>query len=156
MRRDGLPPAVIRNFERLFNDVLAGKTGVITEAEIEPLGEIDCFSKVTACNTTTEEGTRLLSKLAVVRLNGGLGTTMGLERAKSLLCVRDNLTFNDIIAHQLDELGKITGVAIPLVHMTSFSTDSDVQQAMKPYGDLSPAGLPQSFLQHRHPKIYID
>mgnify|MGYP002630134492 CR=1 FL=1 len=156
MRRDGLPPAVIRNFERLFNDVLAGKTGVITEAEIEPLGEIDCFSKVTACNTTTEEGTSLLNKLAVVRLNGGLGTTMGLERAKSLLCVRDNLTFNDIIAHQLDELGKSTGVAIPLVHMTSFSTDSDVQQAMKPYGDLSPAGLPQSFLQHRHPKIYID
>lgn len=156
MRRDGLPEAVIKNFERLFHDVILGKTGIITEAEIEPVAEIDCFSTVSVCNNALGEGTKLLGKLAVIRLNGGLGTTMGLERAKSLLRVKEGLTFNDIIAKQLQVLGARSGASIPLIHMTSFSTDADVKRAMEPYGDLSPGGLPVSFLQHRHPKIYVD
>jgi UTP--glucose-1-phosphate uridylyltransferase len=156
MRREGLPEPVIHNFERLFHDVLLGKTGIITEAEIEPVSNIDCFSSVSACSNTVGEGTKLLGKLVVIRLNGGLGTTMGLERAKSLLKVKAGLTFNDIIARQLQTLGGRTGVSIPLIHMTSFSTDDDVKKAMEPYGDLSPGGLPQTFLQHRHPKIYVD
>ncbi len=156
MRRDGLPEAVIKNFERLFHDVILGKTGIITEAEIEPLKEIDCFSQVSTCNNALGEGSKLLGKLAVIRLNGGLGTTMGLERAKSLLRVKEGLTFNDVIAKQLQVLGASCGHTIPLIHMTSFSTDADVKKAMAPYGDLSPGGLPVSFLQHRHPKIYVD
>ena len=98
MQREGLPEPVIHNFERLFNDVLLGKTGVITEAEIEPVADIDCFMKVSTCSNTVGEGTKLLDKLVVIRLNGGLGTTMGLERAKSLLRVKNKLSFNDIIA----------------------------------------------------------
>lgn len=156
MEREGLPEPVIHNFERLFNDVLLGKTGVITEAEIEPVADIDCFMKVSTCSNTVGEGTKLLDKLVVIRLNGGLGTTMGLERAKSLLRVKNKLSFNDIIARQLQSLGKRTGVSIPLIHMTSFSTDGDVKRAMELYPDLSPGGLPISFLQHRHPKIYVD
>jgi len=156
MRRDGLPEPVITNFERLFHDVLLGKTGIIREDEIEPVRDIDCFSAVSKCPDALGAGTKLLSKLAVIRLNGGLGTTMGLERAKSLLCVKDKLTFNDIIARQLQALGQRSGESIPLIHMTSFSTNTDVIKAMEPYGDLSPGGLPKTFLQHRHPKIYVD
>lgn len=156
MRQDNLPISVIKNFERLFNNVLDGKTGIITEDEIEPVTDIDCFSAVTACADTVGEGDRLLSQLVVIRLNGGLGTTMGLERAKSLLHVKNGLSFNDIIAGQLESIANRTGIEIPLVHMTSFSTDADVQAAMAKYGNLSPGGLPVTFLQHRHPKIYLD
>lgn len=156
MRQDNLPASVIKNFERLFNDVLHGKTGIITEDEIEPVAEIDCFSALTACADTVDEGKRLLGQLVVIRLNGGLGTTMGLERAKSLLSVKNGLSFNDIIAGQLEDIAKRTGIEIPLVHMTSFSTDSDVRAAMAQYANLTPTGLPVSFLQHRHPKIYVD
>ena len=37
----------------------------------------------------------------MVKLNGGLGTSMGMDRAKSLLEVRDGLTFLDVIARQV-------------------------------------------------------
>ncbi len=156
MRREGLPEPVIKNFERLFQDVMLGKTGVITEAEIEPVTGIDCFKDIVACSSSVSTGEKLLGQLAVLRLNGGLGTTMGLERAKSLLRVKGGLSFNDIIARQLQVLGARTGASIPLIHMTSFSTDADVVRAMEPYADLSPGGLPKTFLQHRHPKIYVD
>jgi UTP--glucose-1-phosphate uridylyltransferase len=156
MKRDGLPASVVHNFERLFSEVLRGETGIITEQEIEPVTTVETLAEVSACDETVRIGTEALNKLVVVRLNGGLGTTMGLERAKSLLTVRGTLSFNDIIGHQLREMGKRLGVAIPLVHMTSFSTDADVQAAMEPFADLRPASIPSTFLQHRHPKIYVD
>ncbi len=156
MRRDNLPESVILNFERLFDDVIHGKTGVIAEDEIEPVREIACFSEITGCSDTVAEGSRLLDKLVVIRLNGGLGTTMGLERAKSLLKVKGDLSFNDIIARQLQCLGMKVGVNIPLVHMTSFSTDRDVREAMAPYPELTLNDLSVTFLQHKHPKIYLD
>jgi UTP--glucose-1-phosphate uridylyltransferase len=156
MQADGLPVAVIKNFERLFDDVLHGKTGVITEDEIEPVVAVADFSEIKKCDDSVAVGKQLLESLVVVRLNGGLGTSMGLKRAKSLLPVKDGLTFNDIIAKQLQSLHRSYDVSIPLVHMTSFSTDADVKAAMANYSELSPAGLPVSFLQHRHPKIYLD
>lgn len=156
MRNDGLPHAVVRNFERLFNDVLCGKTGIISEDEIEPATDVADFSDLQRCGDTISRGQELLGSLVVIRLNGGLGTSMGLERAKSLLPVKNGLTFNDIIARQIQYLRGRFNVSIPLVHMTSFSTDADVKGAMSAYKELSPEGLPISFLQHRHPKIYLD
>jgi UTP--glucose-1-phosphate uridylyltransferase len=156
MKRDGLPAPVIANFERLFEGVLRGETGIIQEDEIEPVASIDTLEDLLAAGTASQEGMKLLDKLVVVRLNGGLGTTMGLEKAKSLLKVKDGYSFNDVIALQLRTLSKSTGVAIPLIHMTSFSTDEDVRRVMSEYGDLSPSGLPATFQQHRHPKVYLD
>lgn len=156
MQRDGLPGPVIKNFERLFECVLRGETGIITEDEIEPVSEVETLENLVASGAMAQEGQKLLDKLVVVRLNGGLGTTMGLEKAKSLLRVKGEHSFNDIIALQLRELGKILGVSIPLIHMTSFSTDDDVQAVMQRYPDLSPEHLPSTFQQHRHPKIYAD
>jgi UDP-N-acetylglucosamine pyrophosphorylase len=43
----------------------------------------------------------LLSATAVLKLNGGLGTSMGLEKAKSLLPVKEKKTFLDLIAEQV-------------------------------------------------------
>ncbi len=156
MRRDGLPAPVITNFERLFECVLRGETGIIQEEEIEPVSSVDSLNDLIAAGDVALEGRKLLDKLVVVRLNGGLGTTMGLERAKSLLKVKDGYSFNDVIALQLRALSSEMGVSIPLIHMTSFSTDGDVQRVMSEYVDLSPSGLPATFQQHRHPKIYLD
>ena len=156
MREAGLPQTVVKNFERLFTDVLQGKTGVITEEEIEPVDDIVSFEEIVDSKETVALGEQLLKSLVVIRLNGGLGTTMGLDRAKSLLPVKDGLSFNDIIARQLLDLRKRFGAEIPLVHMTSFSTDEDVREAMISYPELSPDGVPVSFLQHKHPKIYAD
>lgn len=48
-----------------------------------------------------EDAQTLLSATAVLKLNGGLGTSMGLEKAKSLLPVKDGKTFLDLIAEQV-------------------------------------------------------
>ena len=48
-----------------------------------------------------EPGADALGSTVVIKLNGGLGTSMGMDRAKSLLPVRDGLTFLDIIARQV-------------------------------------------------------
>lgn len=41
----------------------------------------------------------LLEKLVVVKLNGGLGTSMGCVGPKSLIPVRNELTFLDLTVH---------------------------------------------------------
>lgn len=156
METDGIPAAVITNFERLFRQVISGETGVITESDIEPVAELDSFDTIAASSQLVQRGHEALGSLVVVRLNGGLGTTMGLERAKSLLRVKGEMTFNDIIGHQLRFLSRKFATSIPLIHMTSFSTDTDVRLAMREYEDLQPESLPATFLQHRHPKIYRD
>ena len=44
----------------------------------------------------------LLDKLIVVKLNGGLGTTMGCQGPKSVISVRNDLTFLDLTIQQLE------------------------------------------------------
>ena len=49
----------------------------------------------------TSTSADLLGATAVLKLNGGLGTSMGLEKAKSLLTVKDGKNFLDLIAEQV-------------------------------------------------------
>ena len=91
----------------------------------------------------------------MIKLNGGLGTSMGLDRAKSLLEVRDGLSFLDIIARQVLAARKEHGVALPLVFMDSFRTTDDTIAALAGY-DLAVDGLPLDFLQNKEPKLRAD
>src|SRR5207244_8696148 len=88
----------------------------------------------------------------VIKLNGGLGTSMGMTRAKSLLEVKDGQTFLDLIARQVLELRERSGARLPLVLMNSFATRDDSLAALERYPDLS-AGLPADFVQNKVPKI---
>ena len=49
----------------------------------------------------------------MLRLNGGLGTSMGLSGAKSLLEAKDGLSFLDIIARQVLALREARRRAAP-------------------------------------------
>lgn len=49
-----------------------------------------------------EEVKSLLDKLVVVKLNGGLGTSMGCKGPKSVICVRNELTFLDLNVQQIE------------------------------------------------------
>ena len=44
----------------------------------------------------------LLNKLAVLKLNGGLGTTMGCVGPKSVIEVREGMTFLDLSVRQIE------------------------------------------------------
>lgn len=154
MRSAGLPENVISNFSRLFNLVSKGISGEIVESEIGPVGQVDSLSEITADLSIRKLGLHNLNSLVIIRLNGGLGTTMGLDRAKSLIPVKGGLSFNDVIARQLEYLNYEYGCKLPLLHMTSFATDGDITEAMSSHNSLALPGIPGTFLQHKHPKLF--
>ena len=78
---------------------------------------------------------------------------MGMERAKSLLCVRRGLSFLDIIARQVLHLRKEYDATLPLLFMNSFRTSADTMAALARYEDLPVEGLPLEFLQNKEPKL---
>ncbi len=144
MRAEGLPEIFIETFARYYSELLAGRTGLIREADIVPVTAVPDMELFSA--RLEEKGEASLSKTAVIKLNGGLGTSMGLENAKSLLKVKQDYSFLDIIALQ----SAYTGV--PLVLMNSFATDADSLAVIERYAELD-HDLPLSFTQHKAPKI---
>ena len=144
MRAADLPELFIETFASYYEQLVQGRTGLIPEAEITPVATLPDMEMLPG--ELAVVGERALTKTAVIKLNGGLGTGMGLEQAKSLLPVRDGLTFLDIIARQALHTG------VPLMLMNSFVTEADSLAAMQAYPDLG-RGLPLSFGQHKEPKI---
>jgi UTP--glucose-1-phosphate uridylyltransferase len=84
--------------------------------------------------------------VVVIKLNGGLGTSMGLQKAKTLLRIKRELTFLDVIARQALRR------EVPLLLMNSFNTQADSLAALGGYPGLS-RELPRDFRQHMVPKV---
>jgi UTP--glucose-1-phosphate uridylyltransferase len=154
MEKNGLSPVVIDTFRHYYSLLVRGETGLITRADIDPVqeGEVADAEKLSGL---TEAGRSALRKLVVIKLNGGLGTSMGLSRTKSLLQVKDGLTFLDIIARQILTHRRKRGVNLPIVLMNSFNTEDDTQEALSSYRDLA-TEIPLTFLQHKFPKVFQD
>jgi UTP--glucose-1-phosphate uridylyltransferase len=149
MEEAGIDPVAIDVFAHYYKLVESGETGMIPESSIEPV-EMPSLAETDLPDTT--DG---LAGTVVIKLNGGLGTSMGLDKVKSLLEVRDGLSFLDIIARQVLAARKEHGVALPLVFMDSWRTTDDTQQELAGY-DLAVDGLPLDFLQNREPKLRAD
>ena len=147
MQAEGRPDVVIRTFAHSYGQLLRGETGLIPEADIQPVENLPDAEALP--QQLTEKGCQALAKTVLLKLNGGLGTGMGLDRAKSLLPVKDGLTFLDIIARQA------LAADIPLVLMNSFSTRDDSLSALRSYPELR-GPIPLDFLQHKVPKIRQD
>ncbi|XP_030765093.1 UTP--glucose-1-phosphate uridylyltransferase isoform X2 [Sitophilus oryzae] len=79
----------------------------------------------------------MLNKLVVVKLNGGLGTSMGCYGPKSVITVRNDLTFLDLTVQQIEHLNKTYKVNVPLVLMNSFNTDEDTEKVIRKYKNLN-------------------
>ena len=94
-----------------------------------------------------------LSKVAVCKLNGGLGTSMGCQTPKSTIIVRNNKSFLDLIVDQLCQTKKEFGVPVPLILMNSFYTQEETQRVIKKYhGHLKI----KTFPQHMFPRLFED
>jgi len=149
MTEAGVDPVAIDVFAHYYRLVESGETGMIPESTIEPV-DIPSLEDVDAPDTVDA-----LAGTVVIKLNGGLGTSMGLDKAKSLLEVRNGLTFLDIIARQVLAARQEHGVRLPLVFMDSWHTREDTTKALEGY-DLAVEGLPLDFLQNREPKLRAD
>ena len=93
----------------------------------------------------------MLDKLVVVKLNGGLGTSMGCKGPKSVIPVRNDLTFLDLTVQQIENLNKKYGTDVPLVLMNSFNTGEETEKVIKKYAGLNLRIL--TFEQSRYPRI---
>jgi UTP--glucose-1-phosphate uridylyltransferase len=96
--------------------------------------------------------TPLLNQLIVVKLNGGLGTSMGCQFPKSLIVCQNGRTFFDIVVDQMKAFNAQYGANVPLVLMHSFSTD----KAMWPVVTAVEGLEVVTFMQNRFPRIYED
>jgi UDP-N-acetylglucosamine pyrophosphorylase len=149
MRKAGLSAAACASFERAWRQVASGAAGLIPEDSIDPADGIPSLAEVKLAHPEPS----LLDKLCVVKLNGGLGTSMGLEKAKSLIPVKDGRSFLDFIARQILWLRRSAGTKGPrFLLMDSFSTSADTLAYLSRYTDLSPDGK-LDFLQNKVPKL---
>jgi UTP--glucose-1-phosphate uridylyltransferase len=145
----GIDPVAIETFAHYYRLLEHGETGMIPESSIEPLDS----ESLDDVQVDDETASAALRTTVVIKLNGGLGTSMGMERAKSLLCVRKGMSFLDIIAKQVLHLRREHDAPLPLMFMNSFRTSADTMDALARYSDLPVPGLPLEFLQNREPKL---
>jgi UTP--glucose-1-phosphate uridylyltransferase len=151
MRADGLPEDAVETFALYEAKLREGETGVLPESEIEPLDDLPDAAELPDADGSA------LGKAVVLKLNGGLGTSMGMTKAKSLLEVKEGLSFLDIIVRQVMHLReRHAGAALPLLFMNSFATRDDTLAALRRYPDLQVGDLPLDFMQGRVPKLLED
>ncbi|GIG29062.1 UTP--glucose-1-phosphate uridylyltransferase [Cellulomonas marina] len=153
MTAAGVAPTAIDVFTHYYRELEAGATGLIREDTIEPLLDPPQLADL---DVPADAAREALSRTAVIKLNGGLGTSMGMDRAKSLLGVRDGRSFLDLIVEQVQQARAAHGVRLPLVLMNSFRTREDTLAALARHEGLEVDGLPLDFLQNQEPKLRVD
>jgi UTP--glucose-1-phosphate uridylyltransferase len=153
MQAAAIDERAIQAFERMLESYLGGETGKVPWAEVEPMHPEDLVPFAALDHADLhEEGLRQLGRLVVIRVNGGLGTTMKLERAKSLIRVRGEQSFLDLTVEQVLWLRQRHQVQVPWLAMNSFRTREDTLAALA--GRKVAIGeLPIDFVQNRVPRI---
>jgi UTP--glucose-1-phosphate uridylyltransferase len=147
MREAGQPDEAIRSFRSAYERLVGGESAMLPSAELEPVGDVDRFEDLPDADAGD-----VLDRVAVIKLNGGLATTMGLRSPKSLVEAREGHSFLDIIVRQTLALRRRYGVRLPLVLMNSQATREETLRALEAYPDLD-VGLPLDFLQSMIPKL---
>ena len=152
MEQANVCEAAIKSFERNYESLSNQETGIIPEESISPV--VDLPSLTSIPNQASEFNPELLSQTVVIKLNGGLGTSMGLQKAKSLLPVKEESTFLDIIVNQISYLRDHSGADIKFLLMNSFSTSEGTLEHMEQYDELQLAKAEDiEMLQNQIPKI---
>jgi UTP--glucose-1-phosphate uridylyltransferase len=149
MHAAGLSDSAIRAFGSSFARLGAGESGLMPSDELEPLADAPALERLPALDA---EGRAALDRLVLIKLNGGLATSMGLRHAKSLLPAREGRSFLEIIVRQILALRRRHGARLPLVLMDSATTRADTLPALDRFPELA-ADAPADFLQHIEPKL---
>jgi UTP--glucose-1-phosphate uridylyltransferase len=151
MRDGGVSELGIAAFDRLYGLLVAGDLGLLPTASLTPASGLPAYESLPDAGASPA-----LDRAVVIKLNGGLGTTMGLAGPKSLIEVKPGVSFLDVIARQLLHLRATTGARLPLVLMNSYATRDESLAALARYPALASAGVPADFVQHREPRLRAD
>lgn len=155
MQGVGLSDAAINAFRHSVNVLESKQSMMIPEADIEPAEGIAEWEALVAA--TPEADAELLAQSVLIKLNGGLGTGMGLQKAKSLLEIKPGVTFLDVIVRQVRHLRACAGYPVNLLLMNSFSTSEDTMAHLARYKEEGFADPQQvEMIQNRVPKLLTD
>ncbi|QPH00715.1 putative UTP--glucose-1-phosphate uridylyltransferase [Epichloe festucae Fl1] len=136
-------------FRRYLND--KAKSNAVDWDRIAPPAQGQVVDYEDLANS---ESVNFLNKLAVLKLNGGLGTSMGCVGPKSVIEVRDGMSFLDLSVRQIEFLNRTYDVNVPFILMNSFNTNDDTAAIIKKYEGHNVDIL--TFNQSRYPRIYKD
>ena len=155
MESAGVSAAAVNAFSRCYEALVSNHSGMIPETDILPADQVEDWQDITASTPAADKD--LISRCVCIKLNGGLGTSMGLQKAKSLLKIKGEDTFLDLIVRQVKHLRSISGTPVRLLLMNSFSTSADTLAYLEKYaadGFADPAQV--ELMQNRVPKILAD
>lgn len=150
MRDEGIAEPAIDAFTHYYQLLREGQSGMLAESDIEPLEDLPDADELTEVADP-----ELLDRVVVLKLNGGLGTSMGMTGPKSLLEVKDGLTFLDMTARQLIDVRRRSDARLPLVLMNSFATREASLAALERYPKLK-RDVPLDFVQGKVPKLLAE
>jgi UDP-N-acetylglucosamine pyrophosphorylase len=151
MSAAGMGEAAIRAFRRNYEALLREETGMIPEGSITPATDLATLESI-AVSTLPDPA--LTAQAVVIKLNGGLGTGMGLQGPKSLLSVREGVNFLDLMVRQILDLRATSGAPVRLLLMNSFSTSADTLGHLERYRSEGLADAAEvELMQNQIPKI---
>ncbi|MGH3186474.1 MAG: UTP--glucose-1-phosphate uridylyltransferase [Streptosporangiaceae bacterium] len=150
----GIHGAELAALRRRLRQLGEQDAGLLPGEVLEPVADLPRLDELP--EPSPGQARDVLDRLVIVKLNGGLGTSMGLSGPKSLLEVKPGASFLDVLARQVLALRERHSARLPLVLMNSAVTRDPSLKALCSYGNLSVPGLPADFLQGREPKIRAD
>lgn len=163
MRAAGLGDAAVAAFRLNYDKLLRGESGMLPESALDavttlPRFDADVVGFQARSVPSEKDVAGVLRQTVVLKLNGGLGTSMGLEKAKSLLPVKDGETFLTLIAKQVKHLrAQYPSANVKFMLMNSFSTSEDTMAALRASGHADLADEPDvELMQNKSPKVRVD
>ncbi|GAA0492527.1 UTP--glucose-1-phosphate uridylyltransferase [Paractinoplanes deccanensis] len=152
--KDGAHPAELAALRRRLDQLDEPRAGLLPGDDLEPLRDVAGLEELP--EPSAERAREILDGLAVLKLNGGLGTSMGLTGPKSLLEVKPGMSFLDVLATQILAVRERYGARLPLLLMNSAATRGPSLAALDRYDGLRDQRVPRDFLQGREPKLRAD
>ena len=168
MRSEGLSESAIAAFGYSYSELVGGSSGTIPESSLRysiffllersnlifpvysPVSSLPDLER--DINGVVTVNPALLQQTVVLKLNGGLGTSMGLDKAKSLLEVKGGNTFLDLTAKQVITMRKNFRSPIKFMLMNSFNTSKDTLSFLSKYSALSDDPKLE-LMQNKVPKV---
>jgi len=147
MQAEGLNDTAIAAFKYNYSVLTSGASTMVPESAIAPVDSLPRMESLTA-----KPNPALLKQTLMLKLNGGLGTGMGLDKAKSLLPVKGGDTFLDLIAKQVRSMRADYKTDLAFMLMNSFSTSEDTLAHLAAYPELG-TGADLEFVQNKAPKV---
>jgi len=149
----GIHGAGLAALRRRLRQLGEPDAGLLPGEVLEPVADLPRLDELP--EPSPGQARDVLDRLVIVKLNGGLGTSMGLSGPKSLLEVKPGVSFLDVLARQVLALRERHRARLPLVLMNSAVTRDPSLEVLHRYKDLSVPGLPPDFLQGREPRIRV-